>query len=213
MRNLLIAAAVVVMLVPPVSGQIPAPAAPKVQLRFEDGGTVTLSATGATIREVLAEWTRKGGTVFVGAERLPATPLTLQYDHRPEAEVAASLLRNAAGFVIGPRREGASSASSIEIVVILAASTASAANNPPPPLYPNGETAPSPGRAGQPAPDAPPPPADWPRGPGGASTPVIPAPPLPAVPVVPDPLVAAPKPTTAPPTTAGSGRGGGGALR
>ncbi len=150
MRNLLIAAAVVVMLVPPVSGQIPAPAAPKVQLRFEDGGTVTLSATGATIREVLAEWTRKGGTVFVGAERLPATPLTLQYDHRPEAEVAASLLRNAAGFVIGPRREGASSASSIEIVVILAASTASAANNPPPPLYPNGETAPSPGQ-GRPA--------------------------------------------------------------
>ncbi len=202
MRHLLNVVAAIVVLVLPVSAQNPAPAASKVQLTFEDGGTVTLFATGATVREILAEWTRRGGTVFVGAEQLPTTPLTVQYDHRPEAEVAASLLRQAAGFVIGPRDEVPPGASTIEVVVVLAVSKPSAASVPPP--APDREIAPSPGRAGQSAPDDPPPPAQWPTGPGGASTQLIPAPPAPAVRVVPDPPVAAPKPTTA-----GPGRGGG----
>jgi hypothetical protein len=72
---------------------------------------VSLSASGATAREILAEWKRMGGTQFDGIDRITSTPLTLQFDHRPETEVMASLLRGAAGYVIGPLRDAPSSSS------------------------------------------------------------------------------------------------------
>lgn len=206
MRNVLIVAAVVT-LASQMSAQTPAPAAPKVEIAFEPGGTVSLSASGVSVRDVLAEWTRKGGTPFVGAEKLPAAPVMLQFDHRPESEVIASLLRGASGYVIGPRREGSTAASSFQVVYILATSSASAAAySAPAPTYtppqqisttgsPDTEIPPvGPGRAGQqpaPQPDAP---ASTyrPAGVSGVAVPVVP--------VVP---VASPVPT-------GPGRGGGG---
>jgi hypothetical protein len=209
MRNVLIAAAVVT-LVSQISAQTPAPVAPKVDLTFEPGGTVTLSASGVTVRDVLAEWTRKGGTPFVGAERLPATPITVQFEHRPESEVIASLLRGASGFVIGPRRAGATGASAFDVVYVLATSTASAATfSPSAPAYtppqqistpgsPDMEIPPvGPGRAGQPAqqqPDATPQNAPRPAGVSGVAVPVGPVGPV----------------TTPPPSGPGRGGGGGG---
>ncbi len=106
-----------------VPGRAQTPAVPKVQLAFEAGGTVSLVATSATVREILAEWTRKGGTPFVGAERLTGSPMTVQFEHRPETEVVASLLRNAAGYVLGPSQENAAGRSGIEVVFVLATST------------------------------------------------------------------------------------------
>jgi hypothetical protein len=205
-RSLLIVAAAVVGLMTPVSGQTPATTPPKVQLTFEAGGLMTLSANGASVREVLAEWTRAGGTVFVGADKLPAMPpMTLQFEHRPEAEVAASLLRSAAGVVIGPRPpRPVGGRSALEVVYVLASSAAAAPAQPPPMVA----VAPAPNRFTQTTPDEPPPPPEWPVGPGGAFTPPVPARPVGEVPVVPDLPVSAPKPTVAPPAT-GPGRGGG----
>jgi hypothetical protein len=207
MRNVLIALAAVVTLVSQVSGQ--APAAPKVQITFEPGGMVSLSASGATAREILAEWKRMGGTQFDGIDRITSTPLTLQFDHRPETEVMASLLRGAAGYVIGPLRDAPSS-SSLTVVYVLATSTptstgysAPAPYTPPPqqastPGSPDSEIPPvGPGRAGQPGqppPDAQPSPT--PR-PSGVAVPIVPA--VVVVPV-----------TTPPPTGPGRGGGGGG---
>ena len=199
MRSLLISAAAIVMLVTAVSGQGGAPAAPRVQVTFEADGTVTLSANGATLHEILAEWARVGGTAFVGAERLPAAPLTLRYDRRPDAEVVASLLRQAAGFVIGPRREGAASiASSIGVVVVVPSSTPSASRYVVQPPSPNEIEASGEGLL----------PVESAGDPSGARPAGIPAPADPPT-IFPDPPVPPAQPSL-PSVLAGRGRGGGG---
>lgn len=207
MRNVLIAAVAAVTLVSQVSGQSQTPASPKVQLTFEGAGIVSLTASDATVRDILAEWTRKSGTPFVGAERLPATPVTLQFDHRPEAEVIASLLRNASGYVIGPRTEGSTGASAIEVVYVLATSTATTGGySAPPPAY----TPPQVSTPGSPASEIPP----VGTGPGGQppaqpQTDTPPPAPRPAgVSGVAVPVVVLP--VTTPPPPSGPGRGGGG---
>src|SRR6187399_2800006 len=115
MRPLLIGLVIAIGFAPQLPGLAQAPAAPpatpKVQVTFEPDGLVSVVANGASIREVLSQWEAKGGTKFNGAERLPGTPLTLQFDHRPETEVMASLLRNAPGVVIAAKGEGATGAS------------------------------------------------------------------------------------------------------
>jgi hypothetical protein len=211
MRNVLIGAAVVI-LVSQVSAQTPASGAPRLDLTFDAGGTVTLAASGVTVRDVLAEWTRKGGTPFVGAEKLPATPIAVQFDHRPESEVIASLLRGAAGFVAGPRRAGSTAASAFEVVYVLATSSASTATTSAPaaaympqqqpstPGSPDMEIPPiGPGRAAQP-----------PNQPPQEGTPQM-APKPPSVSGVAVPVVPVVPVATPPPTGPGrSGRSGGG---
>ena len=235
MRALLLGLVIAIGFGPQLSGQIPsqepapvqAPTGPKIQLTFEDGGKVSLVANGATLREILAEWSRKGGTPFVGAERLSGGPLVLQYDHRPETEVVGSLLRSASGVIISPRLEASVGASQIGVVYVLATSNASAAtpsystptySAPPPQVSsqgsPDQEVAPigGPGRAGQPpaqqqqAPPPAPTPAPRPAGMSGVAVPVI---------GYPSVTTTAPPPTppTPPPTTTGRGGGGGGGGR
>jgi hypothetical protein len=202
MRKTLIVAAAAVALLSQIQGQAQTPASPKVQIAF-DHGTVSLTAKDATLREVLAEWTRLGGTPFVGAERLTGGPMTLQFDKKPEIEVITSLLRGASGFVAGPRRDGSEAASTIEVVYVLATSTATAgASYSSPTAYsaprpqistpgaPDDEIPPvGPGREGQPP--AGPDPAARPTGTSGSVA-------VPVIPVV-----------TVPPTGS-TGRGGGG---
>jgi hypothetical protein len=214
MRNALIAIAAAVTLVSQVSGQVPAPAPTRIEIAFEGNGVMSLAATNAPLRDILNEWKRKGGTAFDGVERLTGSPLTLQFDHRPESEVMASLLRNASGFVIGPRSSQSSAASSIEVVYVLATSTATSSGYSPAPAYvpppqpttqgnPDTEVPPvGPGRAGQAgAPvqqgDAPPP-APRPAGVGGVAVPVVTVP------------VSSSTPPPAGTTGTGPGRGGGG---
>src|SRR5262247_3772918 len=120
MRALLIAAVVALAFTPQMSGQAQEPAqtaapqGPKVKITFEPNGLVTLVANGATLREILSEWSKQGGSTFVNADRLTGTPQTLQFEHQSETVVMSSLLRQAAGFVVGPRREGTRGASSVE---------------------------------------------------------------------------------------------------
>jgi hypothetical protein len=216
MRALLIAAVVALGFAPQVPGlaqapaQAPAPQGPKVQITFEPNGLVTLVANGATLREILAEWSRQGGSTFVNSERLTGAPQTLQYEHQSETVVMSSILRQAAGFMLGPRREGTRGASSFEVVYILPTSNPSAGGYMSQPAMPqqqqqittqgnpDDELAPVSGR-GAPGPQpvqAPPPSNDY----------------RPAVPSVAVPIVAQPPTTTTtPPATTTTGRGGGGA--
>jgi hypothetical protein len=214
MRNALIIVAAAVTLASQVSGQEPtAPAPKKIELTFEGNGVMSLVATNAPLREILAEWTRKGGTPFPGSERLTGTPLTLEFPHKPETEVIASLLRSASGYIVRDRLTASASPSSIEVVYILATSTATSSGYSPAPAYApppqpttqgnvDSEIAPAnPGRAGQagtpPAP-TPDPAAQYQRPAGVSGV---------AVPVVTVPVSTSPPPTT---TGTGPGRGGGG---
>lgn len=113
-RGLLATAMLLVAL--PVSAQ-------QVALEIHDG-MVTLTANGATVRQVLTEWGRVGGTRVVGAERLSNAPLTLRLENVPEAKALDIILRGAAGFLAATRVMPGSGASTYDRILVLATSTA-----------------------------------------------------------------------------------------
>ncbi|HXT71505.1 MAG TPA: hypothetical protein VN700_17245 [Vicinamibacterales bacterium] len=217
MRTALIVAVAALAFGTQLPGAAQAPVAqsgPKVQIKFEPNGLVTLETREATIREILAEWTRQGGSYFVNSERLSGPPMTLQFKSEPEKDVMASLLRQAAGYMLGPRRAGSIGVSSLEVVYILPTSNPSAGGYSPPPVtqYQQQITVGSPDDEIPPVGRGVPPP---PPGPGAAPGPQ-PAPEYrpgtPAGSGVAVPVIAVPSgPPTTPPTptpTPNPGRGG-----
>jgi hypothetical protein len=211
--------------------QVPAAQAPaerKLQVSFDRQGNVTLVAENVTIPEILGEWARQGGTVMVNAERLPRVPVSRYYLNAPEQHVIESLLRQAAGYIVAPRRAGTVGASRFEIVQILPTSTTSSTYVPPPtsavsaPVAtqgaPDDEIPPvvPPGANRPPAPvnnnPQQQPPGSYPGSPAGVSVPVVPVVPISPVPSNPG-RGGAPGPTTPPPgTPPPGGRGGGGGI-
>lgn len=209
----------------PVAAQ--APAERKLQVAFDRQGHVTVVAENVTIPEILGEWARQGGTVMVNAERLPRVPVSRYFVNRPEQEVIESLLRQAAGYIVAPRRAGTVGASRFEVVQILPTSTTTSTYvSPPtsavsapvattgapddeiPPVVPPGANRP-PAPVNNPAPS--PPSGSYPGAPAGVSVPVVPVVPIsPVGPTggTPAPTTPPPGPTTPPP--GGRGRGGGG---
>ena len=77
-------------------------AAPAVRLSFSDG-RVWLSANGATVGQILAEWARVGGTHVVNGERVAGQPLTLELSGVPEMQALDIVLRSAGGFIAAAR--------------------------------------------------------------------------------------------------------------
>lgn len=156
-------------------------------LSFADG-RVTLIANGVTLTEILAEWQRKGGSKIVNGDRLAGGPLTYEFRNVPETAVMASLLRNAAGVIVAPRRPGGpTGASLIEQVLVLPTSrpTTGAASLVSMPTNQNPNPVPI---VGQPSDDIPP--ATQisntpPRGPGSAPPPPQPGPGVVVAPVKP----------------------------
>jgi hypothetical protein len=114
-RSALCAAFVAAFLAHPVS-------AAELRLEIADG-FVTLVATDAPLRAILAEWTKVGATRIVNAERVAGPPVTLQLQRVPEQQALAILLRSVAGYLAAPRRAGTAGASQYESVMILATST------------------------------------------------------------------------------------------
>lgn len=98
-RGMLSACSVVLALV--VAG--PAEAG-EVRLEIKDG-RVALVARDATLREILLEWERVGGTRIVNRDRVPGTRLNLEFANVTEEQALATLLRPIAGY-IGSRRLG-----------------------------------------------------------------------------------------------------------
>ena len=94
-----------------------------VSLKF-DNGRVSLNAQDASIRTILAEWARVGGTKMVNHERISGAPVTLELTDVPERQALDILLRTAAGYVITARNGSGTGASTLSGVVILATSNA-----------------------------------------------------------------------------------------
>lgn len=92
-------------------------------------GRVTLDAKDVTIRQILTEWARVGGTLIVNLDRLPAGPVSLRLDETPERDALDIILRSAAGYMAAPRPVALPGRSIYDRILILAVSTVA----PPPP--------------------------------------------------------------------------------
>jgi hypothetical protein len=98
-------------------------AAQSVKLEFHDG-RVNLSAQNASVRAILNEWARLGGTKIVNAERVPGAAVTLELNGVPERQALDIVLRSASGYLAGPREAGTSGSSAYASILILPTSTA-----------------------------------------------------------------------------------------
>ena len=98
-------------------------AAQSVKVSFH-GGKVDLVAENATLRAILNEWARVGGTRIVNAERLAGPPVTVEFKDAYEQQAIEALLRGVSGYIVGPRPAGQPNASGFDRIVILATSTA-----------------------------------------------------------------------------------------
>lgn len=96
--------------------------AQQLSLEIRDG-LVTLQATNAPVRQILAEWARVGGTRVVGGERVAGAPLTLSLEGVPEAKALDIVLRGAAGYVAAARSVPGAGRSSYDRILVLATST------------------------------------------------------------------------------------------
>jgi len=90
-----------------------------------DQGFVTLVAQDVTVRQVLDEWARVGGTRVVSADLLAGKRISLQLDRVPEAQAVDRLLESAAGYV-ARRRSGTTGPSDFALILVLATGNAPA---------------------------------------------------------------------------------------
>ena len=115
----------------------------QVRLQIKDG-LVTLQATDATPREILAEWARIGQTRIVNGDRAAGAPLTIELNGVPERQALDIILRAAPGYMAAPRPVALANASVYDRILVMpgartaAAAAASAPNTPsqPPQRYP-----------------------------------------------------------------------------
>lgn len=115
--HLLLAGALVTLAALPAAGQ-------SVKLSFH-GGRVDLSAENASVRAILTEWARIGGTRVVNADRIAGPPVTVEFKDAYEQQALESLLRGVSGYIVGPRlAPGAPTSSGFDRIVILATSNA-----------------------------------------------------------------------------------------
>jgi hypothetical protein len=82
-------------------------------------GLVTIVATDASPRQILAEWARLGQIRVANLERLAGAPLTLQLRDVPETKALQTVLRGTAGYVAVPRGQADGVASSYDRILLL----------------------------------------------------------------------------------------------
>ena len=117
--RVVIAVAVLIASVAPASAQ----GARKLDISVYNG-MVTLVAENVTLREILTEWARKGGSRIVNAEKLGGSPVYLtEFKGQPEADVLRALLREAPGYGVSMRDASATGTSTVGTVMILATRT------------------------------------------------------------------------------------------
>jgi hypothetical protein len=96
-------------------------AEPTVTISIRDG-RASVRARNASVSDVLAEWSRAGGTTIVNGEQLSGAHLTLDLVDVPEAQALDIVLRPAAGYVARKRPVALATASTFDRVVVLARS-------------------------------------------------------------------------------------------
>ena len=102
-------------------------AAQAIKLEFHDG-RVNLSTQNASLRAILAEWARLGGTQVVNADRLVGAPVTLQLTDIPETQALDIILRGSAGYIAGQRSEAEAIGTRSSLDRIMVVPTAGTAN-------------------------------------------------------------------------------------
>src|SRR5215471_8648550 len=80
-----------------------APARAEVQLTIHNG-RVSLTATNATVRQILDEWAKVGQTRIVNIERVVGAPVTVELKDVPEEQALEVILRSLSGYVDAPPR-------------------------------------------------------------------------------------------------------------
>jgi hypothetical protein len=89
-----------------------------VQISLHEG-RVTLTATNATVRQILTEWARIGQTTIVNVDRIPGAPMTLQLTDMPEQEALDILLRSVTGYMAAPRLAPVGNLSRYDRILVL----------------------------------------------------------------------------------------------
>ncbi len=119
-------------------------AAQSVKLEFNNG-RVSLAAENVTVRAILTEWARRGGTRMVNVERVTGSPVTLELTGVPEQQAIEVLLRGVAGYMIGWRETGPEvpTSSAFDRLMILPTSTVVRTVAPPPPPVPQRQPLPA----------------------------------------------------------------------
>ena len=84
-------------------------------------GKVNLVAKDASLRAILNEWARVGGTRLVNPERLTGGPLTLELVGVPERQALDILLRDVGGYILGPRQALVAGVSAVDRLVVVTA--------------------------------------------------------------------------------------------
>jgi hypothetical protein len=112
------------------------PASADVRVTIQDG-LVTVVATDATVRQIIAEWARVGQAQVVNGERIPGGPISIELTDVPEAQALDMLLRSAAGYLAAPRAVVASNLSRFDRIVVMPTSNAprTTAVNPSSPMF------------------------------------------------------------------------------
>lgn len=118
MRTLLAVAFSVAVATPAVAQQ-------PLKLDFHNG-LVTVDASGVTVRTILTEWGRLGGTKIVGADRVSGAPLTLKLVDVSEAKALETILRSVAGYMAAPRTAAGAGPSIYDRILVMATTTAPA---------------------------------------------------------------------------------------
>ena len=95
-------------------------------------GKVNLKAQNASLRAVLTEWARVGGTRIVNPERLAGQPVTLELVGVPERQALDILLRDVGGFMLGPRQSLVPGISAYDRIVVVSAAAGRPAVTAPP---------------------------------------------------------------------------------
>jgi hypothetical protein len=108
-----------------------APAGADVQLHIENG-QVSLKATNATVRDILAEWARVGQTRIINGERMPGGPITIELNGVSEEQALEIILRSAAGYVTAPRASAVANASRYDRILVMPTSSPTRPGTPPP---------------------------------------------------------------------------------
>lgn len=110
-------------------------AAQSVKLEFNNG-RVNLTAENVTVRAILTEWARRGGTRIVNIERVAGSPVTLELTGVPEQQAIEVLLRGVAGYMIGWRETGPEVPTSSAFDRLMILPTATVVRTTAPPLPP-----------------------------------------------------------------------------
>ena len=92
----------------------------EVRLTIKDG-RVALIARDATLREILVEWERVGGTRIVNRDRVPGTRLDLEFSDVTEIQALTTLLRPIAGYMASRRLSPEGGASAFSRIVLMPA--------------------------------------------------------------------------------------------